>query len=160
VLIVSSMAAFGAYPGMAPYATSKAGVEQFANALRLETAHLGLSVGSAHMSWIDTPLVRDTEADLPVFRENRAKQPRSPFLKITSVDKCATAFVKGIEGRSRRIYCPRWVGLFRWLKPVLSTPAGESGIRKSNLQLLSRMDEEVAALGRSTSARTEALEKR
>lgn len=160
VLIVSSMAAFGAYPGMAPYATSKAGVEQFANALRLEVAHLGVSVASAHMSWIDTALVRDTEADLPVFRENRAEQPRSLFLKITSVDKCATAFVKGIEGRKRRVYCPRWVGLFRWLKPVLSTPAGESGVRKSTLQLLSRMDDEVATLGRSTSARTEALEKR
>jgi NAD(P)-dependent dehydrogenase (short-subunit alcohol dehydrogenase family) len=160
VLIVSSMAAFAAYPGMAPYGTSKAGVEQLANALRLEVGPLGVSVGSAHMSWIDTALVRDAEADLLVFRETRAKQPWSPLNKITSVDKCAATFVKGIEGRKRRIYCPRWVGLFRWLKPVLSTPAGESAIRKSALELLTRIDTEVAALGRSTSARTEALEKR
>ncbi|MGH7733746.1 MAG: SDR family oxidoreductase [Gemmatimonadales bacterium] len=160
VLIVSSMAAFAAYPGMAPYGVSKAGVEHLANALRLEVAHLGVSVGSAHMSWIDTALVRDTEADLPVFRENRVKKPRSPFLKITSVEKCAAAFVKGIEGRKTRIYCPSWVGLFRWLKPVLSTPAGESAIRKSTLEQLPRLDAEVAALGRCTSARTEALEKR
>jgi NAD(P)-dependent dehydrogenase (short-subunit alcohol dehydrogenase family) len=160
VLLVSSMAAFAAYPGMAPYATSKAGVEQLANALRLEVAHLGVGVGSTHMSWIDTALVRDAEADLPVFRDNRAKRPRSLFLKITSVDKCAAAFVKGIEGRKSRVYCPRWVGLFRWLKPLLSTPLGESAIRETTLELLSRMDTEVAALGRSTSARTEALEKR
>jgi NAD(P)-dependent dehydrogenase (short-subunit alcohol dehydrogenase family) len=160
VLIVSSLAAFAAFPGMLPYAVSKAGVEHLANALRLEVAHLGVSVGSAHMSWIDTALVRDTEADLPVIRENRTKRSWSPFLKITSVDKCAAAFVKGIEGRKNRIYCPRWVGLFRWLRPVLSTRAGEAAIGKSALELLPRIDAEVAALGRSTSLRTEALEKR
>ena len=42
VLIVSSAAAFAASPGLAPYDTAKAGVEQFANALRLEVAHLGV----------------------------------------------------------------------------------------------------------------------
>ena len=70
VLIVSSLAAFAAAPGMAPYDMSKAGNEHLANALRLEVAHLGVSVGSAHMSWIDTALVRDTKADLPVVRQN------------------------------------------------------------------------------------------
>ena len=61
VLMVSSLAAFAAAPGMAPYDASKAGVEHFANALRLEVARLGVDVGSAHMSWIDTPLVRDSK---------------------------------------------------------------------------------------------------
>ncbi len=50
VLVVSSLAAFAAAPGMAPYDASKAGVEQFANTLRLELAHRGVDVGSAHMS--------------------------------------------------------------------------------------------------------------
>ena len=49
---------------------SKAGVEHFANALRLEVAHRGVDVGSAHMSWIDTPLVRDSKADLSTLRRN------------------------------------------------------------------------------------------
>jgi len=40
VLIVSSGAAYLAFPGLAPYNASKAGVEHFANALRLEVAHL------------------------------------------------------------------------------------------------------------------------
>ena len=40
VLIVSSLAAFAAAPGLAPYDVSKAGVEHLANALRLEVAHL------------------------------------------------------------------------------------------------------------------------
>ncbi len=122
VLIVSSLAAFAAAPGMAPYDMSKAGVEHLANSLRLEVAHLGVSVGSAHMSWIDTALVQDPEADLPAFGELLAKLPW-PLNKTTSVDSCADAFVKGIEARESRVYCPRWVGLFRWFKPVLSTAA-------------------------------------
>jgi NAD(P)-dependent dehydrogenase (short-subunit alcohol dehydrogenase family) len=73
VLIVSSLAAYTAAPGLAPYNTSKAGVEILANALRLEVGHLGVSVGSAHMSWISTALVRDSEADLPAFGEMLAR---------------------------------------------------------------------------------------
>ena len=151
VLIVSSLAAYTACPGLAPYNASKAGVEILANALRLEVAHRGVSVGSAHMSWINTALVRDSETDLPSFRELLSKLPW-PLNKTTTVDKCARAFVKGIEGRRSCIYCPSWVGLFRWLKPVLSTPVGELPIRKTTDELLPRMDAEVAALGRSLSA--------
>jgi NAD(P)-dependent dehydrogenase (short-subunit alcohol dehydrogenase family) len=151
VLIVSSLAAYAAAPGLAPYNTSKAGVEILANALRLEVGHLGVSVGSAHMSWIDTALVRDTKADMSAFGELLGRFPW-PLNKTTTVDRCADAFVKGIEGRRDRIYCPRWVGLFRWLKPVLSTPAGELPIRKATAELLPRIDAEAAALGRSMSA--------
>ena len=158
VLIVSSLAAFAAAPGMSPYAASKAGVEHLANALRLEVAGHGVTVGSAHMSWIDTALVRDTKADLPSFTELLSKLPW-PLNKTTSVDDCAAAFVKGIEHRKRRVYCPRWVGWFRWLKPLLSTPAGENAVSKTAAGLLPRMDEEVRALGRSTSAYNQVLDK-
>ena len=68
VLIVSSAAAYAPAAGMVPYDTSKAGVEQFANALRLEVAHRGVDVGSAHMLWIDTPLVREGKADSEAMR--------------------------------------------------------------------------------------------
>ena len=159
VLIVSSLAAYAASPGLAPYNAAKAAVEHFANALRVEVAHQGVDVGSAHMSWIDTPLVQDSKADLPSFREMLRTLP-GPLSATTSVDKCGAAFVKGIEGRKTRINCPDWVGLFRWLRPLLSTPAGEYALRKSTPDLLPRMDAEVAALGRSISARTEALEER
>jgi NAD(P)-dependent dehydrogenase (short-subunit alcohol dehydrogenase family) len=159
VLIVSSLAAYAAAPGLAPYNASKAAVEHFANALRLEVAHRGVDVGSAHMSWIDTPLVRDSKADLSTFRELLNSLP-GPLSRTTSVQACGEAFVKGIEGRRRQINCPGWVALFRWLRPLLSTPIGELPLRKATPELLPRMDAEVAALGRSMSARTEALEKR
>ncbi|SPM32161.1 SDR family oxidoreductase [Mycobacterium terramassiliense] len=151
VLIVSSLAAYAAAPGLAPYNASKAGIEIFANALRLEVGYRDVSVGSAHMSWIDTALVRDSKADIPAFGEMIARLPW-PLNKTTTVDECADALVKGIEGRRSRIYCPQWVGLVRWLKPVLSTPIGEFPIRRITAELLPRMDAEVAALGRSMSA--------
>jgi NAD(P)-dependent dehydrogenase (short-subunit alcohol dehydrogenase family) len=158
VLIVSSAAAYAAAPGMAPYGASKAGVEQFANALRLEVAHRGVDVGSAHMLWVDTAMVRDSQADLPSFKEMLDGLP-GPLSRTTSLQKCGGLFVKGIEDRKRRINCPRWVGLLRWLKPVLSTAVGEAQSGKNVADLLPRMDAEVAALGRCTSVHTEGLDK-
>jgi len=158
VLVVSSLAAFAAAPGLASYDASKAGVEQFANALRLEVAHHGVEVGSAHMSWIDTPLVQDAKDDLPSFREMLSKLP-GPLKKTTTVEECGVAFVKGIEGRKRSVFCPRWVGLTRWLKPVIASPVGERETLKLTPELMPKMDAEADALGRNLSARTEALEK-
>ncbi|MDG5484313.1 SDR family oxidoreductase [Mycolicibacterium gadium] len=157
VLIVSSAAAYAAAAGMVPYDTAKAGVEHFANSLRLELAHRGVAVGSAHMLWIDTPMVREGKADSAAFREMLRRLP-GPLGKTTSVEKCGEIFVAGIEARKRQINCPRFVGLLRWLKPLLSSRLGESFTGKHVPQLLPRMDAEVAALGRSVSVRTEELE--
>jgi len=158
VLIVSSGAAYLAFPGLAPYNAAKAGVEQFANALRLEVAHLGVDVGSAHMSWIDTPLVRESKADLSTVREMLASLP-GPLAKTTSVEKCGDAFVKGIEARKRRINCPGWVEVLRWIRPLLATRMVEAQTAKTASELLPKLDAEVAALGRSMSTRTDSLEK-
>jgi NAD(P)-dependent dehydrogenase (short-subunit alcohol dehydrogenase family) len=158
VLIVSSGAAYHAFPGLAPYNASKPGVEHFANALRLEVAHLGVDVGSAHMSWIDTPLVRESKADLSTVREMLASLP-GPLAKTTSVEKCGDAFVKGIEARKRRINCPGWVEVLRWIRPLLATRMVEAQTAKTASELLPKMDAEVAALGRSMSTRTDSLEK-
>ncbi|KUI21168.1 short-chain dehydrogenase [Mycobacterium lehmannii] len=159
VLVVSSAAAYAASAGMAPYDASKAAAEHFANALRLEVAHHGVDVGSAHMLWIDTPLVRESRSDLPSARKMLDSLP-GPLGKTTSVDKCGELFVAGIEQRKRQINCPRFVGLMRWLKPLLASRLGERATLKTVPDLLPKMDAEVAALGRSMSARTEALEKR
>ena len=109
VLVVSSLAAFTAAPGMASYNASKAGAEHFANALRLEVAHLGVAVGSAHMCWIDTPMVQDARKDLSAFDTMIRKLP-PPLNRTTSVEACVDAFVDRHQRRSRRIYVPGWVG--------------------------------------------------
>jgi NAD(P)-dependent dehydrogenase (short-subunit alcohol dehydrogenase family) len=159
VLVVSSMFAYAAQPGAASYCLSKAGVEHFANALALEVAHFGVDVGSAHMGFIDTPMIQDIGSDLASFRTALSKLP-GPMGKTTSVQACAGAFVNGIERRKRRIYCPRWVGALRWLRPLLTTSAAETQVRKGLPELLSQMDAEADAIGRSMGKRTEALEKK
>ena len=159
MLLVSSFAAYGVVPGLAPYHAAKAGIEHFANALRLEVAHLGVDVGSAQMSWIDTPMVQDAKSDVASFAEMLSRLP-NPLGKTTSIDKCGAAFVKGIERRKRRVNVPGWVGAFRWLRPVMSSPLGERPVRALTPELLPKMDAEVSALGRSTTSRSERLEGR
>ncbi|MDO2968219.1 SDR family oxidoreductase [Mycobacteroides abscessus subsp. bolletii] len=154
VLVVSSLAAYAAAPGLAPYCASKAAVEQLANALRVEVGYRGVDVGSAHMSWIDTAMVRDTKNDVSAFAEMLRRLPY-PLNTTTSVRSCGRALVSGIERRKRRVFCPRWVGAVQWLKPTLSTRVGETPLRAIVPDVLPRMDAEVAALGRSTSSHTE-----
>ncbi len=151
-LVVSSLAAFAAAPGLAAYNASKAGAEHFANALRLELAHQGVDVGCAHMSWIDTPLVQDAKKDLTSFHDMITKMPY-PLSRTTSVDACVKAFVKGIEKRRRHVYCPGWVRGIGLNRNVVNSAAGSKPVLKFVPDLLPRMDAEVAALGRSTSAR-------
>lgn len=153
ILIVSSEAAFAPAPGLVAYGASKAGVEQLASSLRLELAHHGVDVGSAHMSWIDTPLVRDAKADLASFREMLEMLP-GPLGRTTSVERCAEAFVAGLAARRRRVYVPRWVALVGWCKPLITSSFGERSTLPRVPELLAQMDAEVAALGRSASART------
>ena len=157
MLVVSSLAAYAASPGLVAYHASKAGAEHFANALRPEVGYLGVKVGSAHMSWIDTPLVQDAKADLSAFRKMLERLP-GPLGNTTSVEACADAFVRGIEKRKTRISVPGWVNAIRWLKPALTTPIGERETAKHAPEIVPLMDQEVLALGRSISARTAALE--
>jgi NAD(P)-dependent dehydrogenase (short-subunit alcohol dehydrogenase family) len=152
VLVVSSMAAFGAMAGLASYNASKAGVEHFANALRLEVKHLGVDVGVAHMSWIDTPLVRDAREDLTAFGRMIAALP-PPMNRTTSVEACGKAFVAGIAARKRRVFVPGWVALAAATRTLLNSRVAELGALRLIPTLLPLMDEEVRRLGRSTSIR-------
>ncbi|MGB9222348.1 SDR family NAD(P)-dependent oxidoreductase [Mycobacterium sp.] len=72
---------------------------------------------------------------------------------------CVAAFVEGIEKRQDRVYCPGWVAAFRWLKPFLPRLGG-SPVRKAAVEVVAQMDDQLAALGRSTSAYNESVVKR
>jgi NAD(P)-dependent dehydrogenase (short-subunit alcohol dehydrogenase family) len=152
VLVVSSLAAFAASPGLASYNASKAGAEQFANALRQEVKHEGVEVGVAHMCWIDTPLVRDAKNDIPSFGTHLSSLPY-PFNRTTSVESCAKAFVAAIADRKRTVFVPGWVGVAKRLRNLINSPTGERQSLKHVPELLPQMDDEVRRLGRSTSAR-------
>jgi hypothetical protein len=132
--------------------TQVADVRQFAD---MQSA---VDKGTECFGGIDTPLVREGKADLASFNEMINRLP-GPLKKTTSVEECGRIFIKGIEQRKRQINCPNWVGLLRWLKPLMSTRLGDSTTLQSVPELLPQMDAEVGALGRSMSARTESIEK-
>ncbi len=147
-LMVSSAAAFTVLPGMAAYCASKAGVEQFGNALRLEVAHRGVAVGTAHPGWIDTDLVRDVSTELDAFRQLLPRLPW-PLSKTSTVDECASALVDAIRRRRRRVYVPRGLALVQALRTVTTGRIGEALIRRQAAQTVPVLEEQVRALGRS-----------
>jgi NAD(P)-dependent dehydrogenase (short-subunit alcohol dehydrogenase family) len=105
VLPVASIAAAVHTPGMSAYAASKAGVEAFGNSLRGEVAHLGVGVGVAYFSWIDTEMVRGADEN-PATKFMRSKL-RGPAGKTYPVSEAGEAVAEGIEQRMRRVIVPR-----------------------------------------------------
>jgi NAD(P)-dependent dehydrogenase (short-subunit alcohol dehydrogenase family) len=149
-LLISSAAAFTALPGMAAYCASKAGVEQFGNVLRLEVAHLGVDVGTAHPIWIDTDMVRGFKEDMPSYRDARKKLPWPTSTEV-SVDECADTLIRGIERRKRRVFVPRSIGLVQALRAIVLSPMSDRIIKRSTNggAMITAMEAEVKSLGRS-----------
>jgi short-subunit dehydrogenase len=148
-LLLSSAAAFTALPGMAAYCAAKAGVEQFGNVLRMETAHRGVRVGVAHPSWVDTDLTRDARAAITTFQDAQRSLP-PPFGTTTTVEACAEALVRAIERRKRRVYVPRSVALAQALRTLTLSPLGDRiiAIGTRNGARVDAMEAEVRRLGR------------
>jgi short-subunit dehydrogenase len=151
IAIVSSAAAFAAMPGLAVYAATKSGVEQFANALRYEVAYKGVDVGTVHPSWIDTDLVRDARADLSTFDALLQRLP-GPFGAVTSVEACAAAIVDAIERRRRRVYVPRALAPFALLRHLMARPPFDAVLRRTAAAAVPALEREAASLGRAFGA--------
>jgi NAD(P)-dependent dehydrogenase (short-subunit alcohol dehydrogenase family) len=147
VMVVASAISFTPLAGMASYAASKAGVEMLALAYRQEVAHLGVTVGLVHPSWIDTDLIRGAEADLPSFHELRARLPY-PGNVTTSVDRTAVAIVDGLVRRRSRVYVPRAVVVANWAKAAVNSPAAWPWMRRFAAHVVPTLEREVEALGR------------
>jgi NAD(P)-dependent dehydrogenase (short-subunit alcohol dehydrogenase family) len=148
LMIVSSAAAFTALPGMAAYCAAKAGVEHFANVLRLEQAPSGVAVGTVHPSWIDTDLVRDARSDLVSFSETLRKLPW-PVGTVTSVQDCAAAIVAGMRKRKRKVYVPRSVAIVQALRTVVLSPLSDKIMSRPARTMIPRMEAETRRLGRA-----------
>lgn len=150
-LLVSSLAAFTALPGMAAYCGSKAGVEHFGNALRFELAHKGVGVGTAHMGWVDTDLVRDVKADSSTFEDTLKKLP-PPLGTITSVGDCADGFLEGIARRKRRVFVPKSVGVLAGLRPITFSWLGDLPVLAQARKAVPMLEEQFKRTGRAFGA--------
>ena len=147
-LLVASAASFTVAPGLAAYCASKAGVESFADAFRLEVAHLGVTVGSAHPIWIDTDLVRDAKEDLPLFRKTIEHLP-GPLGRQVDVQTCARMIVDGIEARKAKVFVPPSVGWLFHARALLTTGLVRKLMAKEAARSVPRLEEEVRTLGRA-----------
>lgn len=147
-LVVASALSFMALPSMSSYTASKAGVEMLAMAYRQEVAHLGITVGLVHPSWIETDLVRGAELDIPSFVALRKELPY-PGNVTTSVETAATAIVDGFAQRRARVYVPRAVGAAGWAKAAIGSPVGWLWSRRFARKWVPTLEREIESLGRN-----------
>jgi NAD(P)-dependent dehydrogenase (short-subunit alcohol dehydrogenase family) len=130
---------------MSAYCAAKAGVERFGDALRLEVAHRGVTVASAHPTWIDTDMVRDTEAALPTFATTRKQLP-GPLGAFTSVTACADALVESLETRGRRVFVPGSVGVVSALRQLVTGVVAEKVAMKVSAKRVPQLERDILAL--------------
>jgi NAD(P)-dependent dehydrogenase (short-subunit alcohol dehydrogenase family) len=130
ILPIASLAAAVHGPMMSPYCMSKAGVEAFADCLRIEVRPTGTAVGCAYFSFIDTDMVRrGFERPSAARAKERLKGP----LKPPPVSVAGAAIVRGMEKRARHVYAPRWVLPALYLRTVIQ-PLTERGIKDAELE--------------------------
>jgi NAD(P)-dependent dehydrogenase (short-subunit alcohol dehydrogenase family) len=101
ILFVSSIAGTVQGPLHAAYNSSKAGLQAFANTLRLEVQGLGVDVGTAHLIYTATETARGA-VEHPLMRG----LPGLRMMKPQQVEETAALLVRGIERRSRTIATP------------------------------------------------------
>jgi NAD(P)-dependent dehydrogenase (short-subunit alcohol dehydrogenase family) len=113
VMAVSSIYAFFNGVLAAPYAASKAGLEQLVRALRVELGPHGATAGIAYLGFVQTDLVSAafSSPQVDTFRRSVPGFLTRPI----PVEQGAAAIVEGIEKRSARVSAPRWVA------PALAT---------------------------------------
>jgi NAD(P)-dependent dehydrogenase (short-subunit alcohol dehydrogenase family) len=141
VLVTASIYAYVNGAVNAPYAVSKAAVEQFARALRVELAMHQATAGILYPGWVHTPMSHPAfGGDDFITRMRTAAFPR-PLAAAVTPEAVARRVVRGIERRTPSITAPRrWqpVGMLRGLVNPL---VDRALIRHRTLQPLLRARE-------------------
>jgi len=137
VVVVASLYAFANGFGATPYAISKAGVESFGRALRVEVAQHGVGVTIAYFGWIDTELVHRTIDADPMSRRMLAHLP-APLRTRLPASAAADAIVDGIERRRPRVMRPRRFAVMSALRGVLNPLLDEQMLRDAETQAIAR----------------------
>ncbi len=110
VLLTSSTYAYLNGLANAPYAASKAAVEQLGRALRLELAGTGATAGVLYPGWVATPIVKVAFGGDEIATALVAKGFPALLRHPISPEKLARGVVRGIERRAPRIQVPaRWI---------------------------------------------------
>jgi NAD(P)-dependent dehydrogenase (short-subunit alcohol dehydrogenase family) len=140
VVVISSIYAFTNGVGATPYAMSKAAVEQFGRALRVELVPHGASASVAYFGFIETEMVHGAIDADPIAAELFQVLP-APLRKRLPAATAGEAIVRGIERRSPRIFQPRRWSAMSLLRGVLGPLSDARLEREARTQaLVRRMD--------------------
>jgi short-subunit dehydrogenase len=124
VLITASLAAILHAPPLSHYTASKAGVEAFGNAIRIELRNKGVDVGVAYFAVIDTPMVSRAYEDPVILRfrdeaERQGGRVRAFLSKTYPVSGAGAAVVNGMETRARRVMYPRGIKALHAIRSLM-----------------------------------------
>ena len=118
LLITASLAAIMHAPPLSHYSATKAGVEAFGDAVRMEYRHKGVDVGVAYFGFIDTPMVQRGRSD-PILAKFEELNNRSPIARTYTPQQAAARVIRGIENRSRRVMQPPWIRALMVLRAAM-----------------------------------------
>ncbi len=141
LVLVASAYAFMNGSMAAPYAASKAAVEQIGRALRTELGPHGATAGVAYFGFIDTDLTRRAFAAESVAAARRALP--AWLTRPVEVGRAGEAIARGVERRSAHITAPGWVAPAMVLRGVIAGFDGLMG-RDRRLRQAIRLAESAA----------------
>lgn len=144
VVVIASIYSFVNGVLNAPYAASKAGVEQLVRALRVEAAPYGVTAGAAYLGFVDTELADEA------FATDHVAQARGALpdfvTRAIPVADASAAVLDGVERRRASITAPAWV-LPALVARSLVTAVDEYLMRsRAVLDAIVSSDREVGAL--------------
>jgi NAD(P)-dependent dehydrogenase (short-subunit alcohol dehydrogenase family) len=145
IMVTSSTYAYINGAVNAPYAASKAAIEQLARALRVELAMHGATVGVLYPGWVRTPMSRPALGGHELTTRMRETAFPRPLAAPISPELVARRAVQGIERRAPRITVPRrWqpVGI---LRGIINPFSDQLLSRHTKLQPLLRALEETSS---------------
>jgi NAD(P)-dependent dehydrogenase (short-subunit alcohol dehydrogenase family) len=142
VVVISSIYAFTNGVGATPYAMSKAAVEQFGRALRVELVQHGASASVAYFGFVETEMVHRAIDGDQTAAEMLQTLP-GPLRKRVGARAAGEAIVRGIERRRPRIFEPRRWAAMSALRGVVN-PLGDMRMER---------DERTQELARQMDAR-------
>lgn len=119
VVVVASVAAFAPGVGAAAYMASKAAVEQFGRALRIELGITDATAGVAYFGVVDTALVHNAFDQDPLGHAVDMMMP-PPIRKRITPEHAAKVIVDGIEARSAYTIAPKAWGPYLLMREVVN----------------------------------------
>lgn len=137
VVVVSSVAAFAPGLGGAAYMMSKAAIEQFGRALRLELSLHGATAGVAYFGVIDTPMTKAMFDEHPLGDRIAGMLPW-PFNRRVRTEAAARVLVGGIERRAARTMAPAVWTPYSLFRGALNVVMDEKLLRDSKVRALLR----------------------